>query len=139
VIRSDHVESENDDVDWCRRGDGAGPNDRLVPPFKMSGMEAVRRAYETKHIKDYRKKYPGLVIDSLRLACAKPCPKPSRECGFHVRTSDMRGSNTSNLVEWLYIEPFEQKLWFYDLDAMNKDHDAGEIWKSELLPPLPAK
>jgi hypothetical protein len=137
-LRDDKIEEENDDVDWCRAGDGSGINDLVVPPFEMSASEAVRRAYETKHFKEGAKKYPGLVIDTQKgFGCAKACAKPSFECGFHMRTSDSRSTAPSNLVEWMYVDPIGQKIWFYDHEAMAKDPDAGEIWKSEPLPRLP--
>jgi hypothetical protein len=104
VLSEGCIVEENDDVDWCRSGDGSGTNDRVVPPFTMSGSEAIGRAYETKHMKEQQ-----------------------YECGFYVRTSDLDAKTPSNLVEWLYIDPIEKKLWFMD----------GDAWKSEPLPPAP--
>ena len=129
VIFDGRVEEEMDDVDWCRRGDGSGTSERTIAPFTMSGSEAVLRAYETKHMKEQQKKRSGLVIDVRGISCPKVCAKPSYECGFHVRTSDLSATTESNLVEWLYIDPIEKKLWF----------PVGESWQSEPLPPLPAK
>lgn len=129
VIRHGRVEDEMDDVDWCLRGDGSGVNERIVAPFTISGAEAVTRAYETKHMKAQQKQRPGLIIDVRGTSCPKVCAKPSYECGFNVRTSDLSATTMSNLVEWLYIDPIEKKLWFQD----------GDTWKSEPLPPLPAK
>lgn len=129
VIFNGLVENEMDDIDWCRRGDGSGTSERIIAPFTMSGSEAVMRAYETKHMKEQQKKRSGLVIDVRGISCPKVCAKPTYECGFHVRTSDLSATTESNLVEWLYIDPIEKKLWF----------PVGENWQSEPLPPLPAK
>jgi hypothetical protein len=123
----DRIIEENDDVDWCLSGDGSGTNERVIPPFTMSGAEAIARAHATKHMSDEQKKRKSVIIDTKGMSCPKVCAKPSYECGFHMRTSDLDATTPSNLVEWLYVDPIEKKLWY----------QAGEAWKSEPLPPAP--
>lgn len=83
----------------------------------MSAGEAVRLTYRTKHVHDLGKRYRELFVDfdERTFTCARVCEPWSYECGFHFRLIDTtKGSAHPKEVAWVYVDPFERKLWFSD-------------------------
>lgn len=112
---------------WCLAREGTGVGDRLVPPFTMSAAEAMRLTVASRHIHALYKQYPNLRIDQDEIACARVCTPSSFRCGFHLPLKETPGSAAPKLVEWVYVDPIERKLWFPDGDA------GADAWTSETL------
>jgi hypothetical protein len=98
---------------WCLAREGDGVSDRVVPPFTMSAGAAMRLTYQTKHVHELYRHYRALYIDADTFECARVCAPRTRDCGFHFRLIDTTsGWDRPKEVEWVYVDPFERKLWF---------------------------
>ncbi len=112
---------------WCLAREGTGAGDRLVPPFTMSAADAMRLTTQSRHIHALYKQYPNLRIDQDAIACARVCTPSSFRCGFHLALKETPGGAAPKLVEWVYVDPFERRLWFPDGDA------GADAWSFETL------
>ncbi len=95
----------------------------------MGAAEAMRLTVATRHMHVLAKKYPDVRVDQDEIACARVCTPSSFRCGFHLPLKDTPGSTPPKLVEWVYVDPFERKLWFPDPDA------GADGWTFEPLSP----
>ena len=122
-------DSANEDETWCIDKKDLQPSDRVVAPFPMSAQNAIMLVNRSKHMTEQRKLKDSLVLDTMKgFECARRCAAPKMECGFHFRTSDLSATTESNLVEWLYFDPWNKTLYYE-----GKLPDGGRGWLAEPL------
>lgn len=107
------VSYESEPKTWCLAHDAfAGIGDLVVPPFTMSAADAMWLTHATKHVRELKRRYRYLVVDQDKFECARLCEPQTWECGFHFPLVDRTDWERPKEVEWVYVDPFERKLWF---------------------------
>lgn len=134
IDASNHIVEESDDVtkdsDWCWKRPAPEPNDRVVPPFRISASRAADGITKSKYIAGLRRKGHDIVLDPYNgFKCARRCATPSHDCNFSFRISDLSIKGTSsNFAGNIEVDPLTSTIY------VGTWEDGGEQWLAEPIP-----
>ncbi|HEX7665779.1 MAG TPA: hypothetical protein VF407_14735, partial [Polyangiaceae bacterium] len=132
VVTGGHVVEESDDRKlagtWCLDSE-LNPTEKVVPPFKVSAYDAYGFVSRSKYLAKLQKEKIAALPDFS--GCAEDCTSADHRCDYTVRIKDASSTATSNLVDWVYVDPKSGTMWREDVKS-----DGGSTWVSEAPTPL---
>lgn len=102
--------------EWCTDNELATidstPNDKIIPPFRVSSRTAVSKANGSKHFHDIQASMPGEFLAIDVIICPTKCLVDGQECGYQLRVANHTNSASSPsiLVAWLYVNAMDGVL-----------------------------
>lgn len=114
---------------WCVEEPVYPPNDRVIPPYRISASEAYRRARSSPHFKAQEAASHGDFLDFGQIWCPTGCVRVTsypddqpNACGYRMKLenhSELQrraddSSGFSIMVNWLYVDAVDGTMYWMD-------------------------